>query len=207
MPDSRLLIVFVKAPRAGFVKTRLGATIGAEAACEAYHQMLDALCKQIGSLRNVQLRFSPNGAQSELQQWQQPGWTMAPQGEGNLGTRLTAAFREALAAGTQRVAIIGSDCPYLTVRDIDQAWTNLRDHDIVLGPARDGGYWLVALRQLYAELFGDVSWGTSDVLRQTIHRARAAGLRIHLLRELSDIDTEHDWREFLNSFASRPPLG
>jgi uncharacterized protein len=206
VPDSRLLIVFVKAPRAGFVKTRLATAIGAGAACEAYHHMIGGLWRELRPLRNVQLRFSPSDAASEVQVWQQPAWTLAPQGEGDLGARLTTAFGEAFAAGGQRVAIIGSDCPYLTVDDLEQAWARLGDHDVVLGPARDGGYWLVALRELHAELFREIPWGTPEVLPQTLDRARAAHLRVHLLRELSDIDTAGDWREYLNSFASRPPL-
>jgi uncharacterized protein len=206
MPDARLLIIFVKAPRAGFVKTRLATAIGAKAACEAYHHLIGGLWRELRPLRNVQLRFSPNDAASEVQPWQQPGWMMAPQGEGDLGARLATAFGEAFAAGTQRVVVIGSDCPYLTVNDIEQAWTCLDDHDLVLGPARDGGYWLVALRQLHADLFRGIPWGTPGVLRQTIECAHGAQLRVHLLRELSDIDTADDWREYLNSFASRPPL-
>jgi uncharacterized protein len=200
--DSGLLIVFVKAPRPGSVKTRLAATIGAEAACEAYLHMVEALWTQIRSLRNVQLRFSPEGAEPEVQRWLQPEWTMALQGDGDLGVRLTTAFADAFAAGAQRVAIIGSDCPYVTVDDIEQAWKALGDHDVVLGPARDGGYWLVALRQLYPDLFREIDWGTADVLKRTVDRARALNLRVHLRRELSDIDTADDWREYLNSFAS-----
>jgi len=206
VPESRLLIVFVKAPRAGFVKTRLAQIIGAKAACEAYCQIIEELWRRLRPLRNVQLRFSPSDAASEAQRWQQPGWTMSPQGDGDLGTRLTNAFADAFAAGAQRVAIIGSDCPYLTVNDIEQAWACLTDHDVALGPAVDGGYWLVALKQLHGEIFREIGWGTSEVLSQTIDRAHTAHLRVHRLRELSDIDTKDDWRNYLNSFASRRPL-
>jgi rSAM/selenodomain-associated transferase 1 len=207
VPESRLLIIFVKAPRPGFVKTRLAATIGVKAASEAYCQMFEELRRELGSLRNVQLRFSPSDAASEIPHWRGPGWTMSPQGEGDLGARLTTAFADAFAAGAQRIAVIGSDCPYLTVNDIEQAWASLSDYDVVLGPARDGGYWLVALRQLHREIFREIPWGTGDVLEHTLERARAAHLRVHLLRKLSDIDTAADWREYLNSFASRRPLG
>jgi uncharacterized protein len=204
--NARLLIVFVKAPRMGSVKTRLAASIGPKAACEAYQQMVGALSTRICSLRNVQLRVSPNGAESEVQPWQQPGWATAAQGEGDLGARLTTAFADAFRAGAQRVAIIGSDCPYVTIDDIEQAWANLSEHDVVLGPARDGGYWLVGLRQLQAELFREIPWGTADVLRQTVDRARGLNLGVHVLRELSDIDTAEDWREYLNSIASEGRL-
>lgn len=201
MSSERLLIVFVKAPRVGGVKTRLAAAIGAEAACEAYQRMVAALWKRIDRMDNVQLRFSPQEAAGEVQPWLRRGWTIAPQGGGDLGSRLAGAFADAFAAGAQRVAIIGSDCPYVTAADIEQAWAALDADDVVLGPARDGGYWLVALKQPQPNILAGISWGTSQVLERTLDRARAGKLRVHLLRELSDIDTADDWRSYLNSFA------
>ena len=202
MPQ-RLLIVFIKAPRAGNVKTRLAQSVGAEAACLIYQVLVGNLLRHIDSLGPVQLRFSPDDAEKEICPWRRKGWALAPQGSGALGRRLTAAFREAFAAGFERVAIIGSDSPEITPHDIRDAWAALREHDVVLGPTKDGGYWLIALRKVFPKLFKGIPWSTERVFSKTVEQARAADLRVHCLRELHDIDTEQDWKAYLrrNAFA------
>jgi uncharacterized protein len=197
------LIVFVRAPRAGAVKTRLAREIGATAACDAYHKLVRAVLNRINSIGNVQLRYSPDDAESEVQPWLRRSWTLSPQGSGDLGERLTRAFAESFADGARRVVIIGSDCPWLSDAEIEQAWNELETHDLVLGPARDGGYWLVGLREPKPAVFDGISWSTETVLEQTLERARGQSLRFLLLRELRDVDTLEDWHAFLgdNSFA------
>jgi uncharacterized protein len=201
--SERLLIVFVKAPRAGSVKTRLAQELGAERACEAYQKLVRAVLGNIQSLANVQLRYSPDDAESEVQHWRKPTWTTTAQGAGNLGERLARAFSDAFKNGASRVVIIGSDCPWLSAADIEETWSELETHDVVLGPARDGGYWLIGLRGPLPELFGGITWSTPDVLKQTVERATERGLRVRLLRELRDVDTFEDWKVFTrdNSFA------
>ena len=140
MQSECLLIVFVRAPRAGAVKTRLAQKIGASAACDAYQKLVRAVLNRIDSIRAVQLRYSPDDAESEVRPWLRPSWTLSPQGSGDLGERLTRAFAESFAAGANRVVIIGSDCPWLTGGDVEEAWNDLETHDLVVGPARDGGY-------------------------------------------------------------------
>jgi len=198
-----LLIVFVKAPRVGAVKTRLAQEIGARAACDAYGTLVRVVLRKIDALPNVQLRYSPDDAATGVQHWRKPSWTIAAQGAGDLGARLTGAFSDAFDSGASRVVIIGSDCPWLSATDIQQAWSDLETHDAVLGPACDGGYWLVGLRELLPELFQGISWSTGNVLEQSIARANARGLRLRLLRELRDVDTLEDWQAFTrdNSFA------
>ncbi|MBI2925144.1 MAG: TIGR04282 family arsenosugar biosynthesis glycosyltransferase [Verrucomicrobia bacterium] len=198
-PGPEQLIIFVKAPRPGAVKTRLAETLGAVAACEAYCRLVESLLSRLASLREVELRFTPDDAGAEIKRWLGPGWTARPQGTGDLGTRLEAAFVEAFARGAERVVIIGSDCPRVTVEDVQAAWRALEEHDVVLGPATDGGYWLIGLRSRQRELFDGIAWSTSRVLAQTLARAQAAGLRVQRLRELSDVDTAEDWRGFLAS--------
>src|SRR5262249_38381516 len=144
--STSLLIIFLKAPRVGTVKTRLASALGPEAACAAYRCLVTTLLDQLDGLKNVQLRFTPDEAQDEIRPWRRARWTLAPQGSGDLGTRLGTAFREAFAAGWQRVAIIGSDCPYVQRSDVNEAWTALENNDVVVGPAVDGGYWLIGLR-------------------------------------------------------------
>jgi glycosyltransferase A (GT-A) superfamily protein (DUF2064 family) len=85
----------------------------------------------------------------------------------------------------------------VTAADIEQAWLALEEHDLVLGPATDGGYWLIALQQPQPSLFHDIPWSSEHVLQETLQRATAAGLRVHQLRTLSDVDTAEDWRALL----------
>jgi rSAM/selenodomain-associated transferase 1 len=196
--DERLL-VFVKAPRPGAVKTRLAKTIGAAAAAAAYRQLVATLLNQLHDLGGVEVCFSPDDAAGEVRHWLKDGWSCTPQGEGDLGRRMHSAFQRAFYAGAKRVVIIGSDCPAIGVGDIREAWGGLQTHDVVLGPAADGGYWLIGLRQPQPDLFGDVCWSTDNVFEETLRRAQRAGLSVQLLRELADVDTDLDWRAFLGA--------
>jgi len=191
------LIVFIKAPRPGTVKTRLARTIGAEPACAAYRRIVATLLARLHSLGAVELCFHPDDALAEVQPWLRPGWTAAPQGGGDLGQRLQLAFQRAVAAGSRRVLVIGSDCPAVTLADLREAWDSLRARDVALGRASDGGYWLIGLREVQPDLFRDIPWSTENVFAETAQRIRRGGLTLHLLRELSDVDTEADWRSFL----------
>src|SRR5207245_4583452 len=125
---------------------------------------------QLSPLKQVQLRFTPDDAREEIERWQAAGWELQAQGEGDLGRRLRVAFDQAFLHGAGRVVIIGSDCPAVTVKDIRAAWDALERDDVVLGPARDGGYWLVGLRRAHPELFEAIEWSTGSVLDHTLLR-------------------------------------
>jgi rSAM/selenodomain-associated transferase 1 len=192
----RKLIIFVKAPRPGEVKTRLAKALGHERACDAYRKLVDRLLSNLKSLSDVELCFAPADAEKEIAPWLRSGWQAVPQTDGDLGARLTAAFARAFGAGAQRVVIVGSDCPFVTVKDIKEAFENLTSRDMAVGPATDGGYWLIGLRQPQPGLFQKIPWSTDQVLAETLSRARTLGLKMHLLRLLSDVDTQEDWEAF-----------
>ena len=196
MSEERLFI-FLKAPRPGAVKTRLAESIGASEAAAAYQILVETLLAKLALLSDVQLRFSPDDALSEIEPWLRPHWQARAQGEGDLGQRLERAFGEAFTEGVNRVVVIGSDCPELTAEDIRAAWAALARDDLVLGPAKDGGYWLIGLKSRQPSLFHSMPWSTDKVLEETLDRARHSGLTFKLLRELSDVDTEQDWLSFL----------
>ncbi len=191
------MIVFVKAPRPGTVKTRIAKTAGAARACAIYRELVGNVLQCLGSIRGAQLRFAPDDAANEIKPWLRADWTAIPQGGGDLGERLQRAFADAFTSGAERVVIVGSDCPEVCAADIEAACQQLKTHDLVLGPAVDGGYWLIGMHARQPELFRAIAWSSDEVLAQTLARAKSLGLRIQLLRILGDIDTEADWNAYV----------
>jgi rSAM/selenodomain-associated transferase 1 len=201
-----VLLVFVKAPRSGMVKTRLAAAVGDETAAELYRAMADRVRRETagGPERRVFV-FAPEAARPEVEAWL-AGETCEPQAAGDLGARMAAAFERAFAGGARRVALIGTDVPDLSRVHVRAALDALEHHDVALGPAADGGYYLIALRRPCPELFHGVAWSTPAVREQTLARASAAGLRVAELAPLSDVDTIGDLRrEWLRLRAWLPP--
>ena len=199
------VIVFVKAPRSGTVKTRLARTIGNQAACDIYRALVASVLRTVSSFPTVQVHFSPDDALSDIAPWLRPGWSAHPQGPGDLGQRMLRAFAHSFDRGVSKVIIIGSDCPEITLRDIDQASDALSSYSLVLGPATDGGYWLIGLTKSEPALFEEITWSSRHVLAQTLARATALGMRVHLLRTLSDIDTAEDWERYQCSKQAGTP--
>ena len=191
------LLVFAKAPRPGEVKTRLAETLGKDKACRAYEQLLRVLARQLAGSENVRVCHSPADGEAELRGYFPKEWEFRPQEGADLGIRLKNAIAEAFEKGARKVCVIGSDCPYLTVEDIRQTWILLDRHELVLGPATDGGYWLIALKRPEPRLFEEIEWGTSKVFKQTLDRAAEMQLKVAHLRELADVDKEADWRQFV----------
>lgn len=190
-PDK--LIVFVKAPVAGQVKTRLARAVGAAPAAAIYRRMVEIILGNLAALEDVEIHYAPADARGAIEHWLRPGWDALPQTEGSLGDRLIASFESAFERGAHRVVLIGTDCPEVTAQDIRDAWRALSSNDLVLGPATDGGYWLIGLAQRNPTVFENITWSSSLVLEQTLAHAREFMLKTQLLRELSDVDTEEDW--------------
>ncbi len=196
MPD--VLGVFVKAPVAGRVKTRLAAEVGARRAARLYRGIgrdIVAACVLPEAHRTV-VWFSPPGAQRSVRTWLQglPVSAFAPQREGGLGVRLSAAFGHHFREGARRVVVIGSDCRDVDRELVARALTALGDHDVVIGPANDGGFYLLGLRAPAAGLFRGVAWSTEAVLDRTLANAGRLGLECGLLPTLRDVDTVADAR-------------
>ena len=197
------LVVFVKAPRPGGVKTRLAQTLGADAACAAYRQLVETLLTHLAPLPSVELCFTPADASADINPWLRADWTACPQASGDLGARLHAAFTEHFLADAEHVVIIGSDCPAVTATDIEDAWVALAGHDVVLGPALDGGYALIGLRCAAPTLFSEMAWSTASVMADTRQRLAAAGLRHVELPPLADIDEPADLVHLPPCWSSR----
>jgi rSAM/selenodomain-associated transferase 1 len=190
------LAVFVRAPVRGAVKTRLASTLGDQAALGVYEELLTLLCSRLSRLptNSVVACHTPDEGAPALSRWLHPEWMLRPQGSGPLGERLSRAVVGAFSEGVQRLVIIGSDCPEIQESDIQEAWLALKSHDVVIGPAEDGGYWILGLRSPRVGVFRDITWSSADVFQQTLDRCREFQLSVHLLRRLQDIDTEADWK-------------
>jgi rSAM/selenodomain-associated transferase 1 len=197
--EAEQLIIFVKAPRDGEVKTRLAQSIGAERACAAYRELVTHVLGVGEKFGRAELRFSPDDAVAEITPWLRPSWTSQAQGDGDLGARMHRAFTDAFARGAERVVIIGSDCVEIETRDLRTAFRELKTHDVVVGPATDGGYWLIGLRAPQPEIFREIVWSSEQVFGQTLQRAKSLRLKSQLLRILNDVDTGEDWQRYLET--------
>lgn len=194
--DHRTLVVFVKQPTPGRVKTRLVPALGAEAAAALYRVLVEHVLRATSPARGEYERlvfFDPRHAAEAMRRWLVGVQLRHQSGEG-LGARLADAFERAFRRGADRVAVVGSDTPSLGRADVTSAFAALDAADVVLGPAEDGGYYLVALRAPQPALFEGIAWSTSGVLAQTLERAAAAGLRVARLATRRDVDTLEDLR-------------
>ena len=196
----RAILIFVKYPEPGKVKTRLAATLGAEMAADIYRRLVAAVIAALPDGDDLIVVFDPPEKRGKVAEWLGSALAgrradLAPQAAGDLGARLKQAFDEAFARGFEKVAVIGSDCIGLSPAVFSETWEALETHDAVLGPSTDGGYYLLALRQPCAALFRGIAWSTGAVRAQTLAQAQAAGLAVHELAALPDIDTEADWRQ------------
>jgi rSAM/selenodomain-associated transferase 1 len=191
--------VLAKEPVAGLAKTRLAATVGAAAAARAAAAMLaDTLDVVAGVDAARWLCFTPAAARRRMRRLA-PGFSLLPQVAGDLGDRLAACLAGLLERGAGRVAIVGADTPHVPVAAYTAA-LDLLDHvDVVLGPATDGGYYLVAAKAPRPELFVGVPMGTGEVLAVTLRRAAAGRLRVALLPPLRDLDRLEDLRAALDA--------
>lgn len=190
------LIVFLKRPRVGEVKTRLVPALGEAAAAALYRVLAEEEIRRTAPCAGEYRRlffFAPEDAGAAMRAWF-PGETWLPQRGADLGARMAAAFDQAFEAGARRATIIGSDVPWVSRELVAHALQSLDEVDLVLGPARDGGYYLLAVSEPRPQLFQGIAWSTPSVLAQTVERAGALGLSVRLLDTLSDIDTLEDVR-------------
>jgi hypothetical protein len=197
------IILFTRFPVAGRTKTRLIPALGSEGAAKLQRRLtLQALraaetcCIERGAALEIQFEGANEKAMSH---WLGDRFGFWPQTGEDLGARMRLAFTRAFNAGGRSTVLIGADCPLLTAEVLDQAFAALREYPVVLGPATDGGYYLIGLRQPVAELFTGPRWGTDSVLGDSLLILKQAGLRFSLLQPLNDIDRPEDlssWRRF-----------
>ena len=182
--------VFARRPVAGQVKTRLSPALPAAMAARLYEAVLADTLDAVRSAAAGERLIAWADAEPALPA--AAGFRARAQAQGDLGARLRDAFAALLPGPGDRAVIVGSDCPALTAELLERAFAVLAQHRIVLGPALDGGYWLLGLAEPAPELFNDIAWSTPHVLAQTQERAAALGLDIEWLPALADLDTPAD---------------
>lgn len=195
------LILFVKYPSPGKVKTRLGTTIGMEPAARLYRKFAETSFMIAAEMSKhstkVYVWFAPGGEPSAVQSWVgHEHFVYAEQKGDSLGDRMHHAFREVFRVGATKAVILGTDIPELDAAIVTEAFEKLCSHDVVLGPSTDGGYYLLGMAAPGHDLFDGVPWSTPEVFPATLrliekHHANAA-----FLPQLSDIDTLEDYIRF-----------
>ncbi len=196
-PDAQraCLAIFMRWPEAGVTKTRLLPVLGAEGAAALHRKLAEHTASIAREFRDVQsaqlVIYFTGGSPERMHAWLGEDIALRAQANGDLGSRLCDAF-ERECDQHDHVFAIGADCPTLTPAILRQAAAALQTHDVVLGPAEDGGYYLIGLKQPQPSLFEDIAWGESSVCRDTEVAAARVGLRVAKLPVLSDVDRPED---------------
>ena len=197
-PPASKLAIFARYPVPGEAKTRFSPSIPPELATQLHAAMVEDAVETalVANADQVALYWASDPAGRSA--FPLPsGVIVRAQSGPDLGARLSAAFAELLEGASSRAVVIGTDCPDLAPEALRRSLLALEDADLVLGPARDGGYYLIGLRRSTPGLFTGIEWGTDRVLEETLERAARVGLRAHWLETLEDLDTPADLVRFI----------
>lgn len=189
--SEQALLIFIRNPELGKVKTRLAQDLGDLEALRIYNTLLSHTRQVTLAVDAHRLLFYSDFIDRN-DEWPARRFDKHLQPKGDLGQRMQQAFEMALQTHEGAV-IIGSDCPELTPAILHEAQDQLQQHDFVIGPAADGGYYLLGMRQLAPTLFQDMTWSTENVFEETIRRIEALHASYHTLPTLSDVDYAEDW--------------
>jgi rSAM/selenodomain-associated transferase 1 len=206
-----LLIIFAKEPRPGQVKTRLSPPLSPQETAQLYHSFLLDILEEMSRIPDLRLAlaFSPPPARGFFRRLAPPGTDLFPQEGRDLGERMARAFACVFGAGFGPILLRGSDTPDLPAAVVSEAREVLAagKAQVVLGPATDGGYYLVGLNEPQPSLFQGPTWSSNTVLSSTLEVARQRGLEVHLLPSWPDIDTYADLLTFLHRARPAPQPG
>ena len=187
--SKNLLLIFTRNPELGKVKTRLAKSIGNETALEIYKFLLNKTKEVTENLTcNKAVYYSVKVRENDI--WDSEVYQKHQQIGDDLGIRMQNAFQNSFDASYEKVLIIGSDLYDLTPNHINEAFTKLDSNDIVIGPAEDGGYYLLGMKKLQPNIFQNKEWGTSSVRKDTLKDLQK--VNVHLLEELNDVDVIED---------------
>jgi rSAM/selenodomain-associated transferase 1 len=190
----RVLGLFAKEPVPGRVKTRLAAATSIQWARRVADAFLHDLVDRLAAVDAQRvLVFAPAHAKPFFDELAGDRFALTAQADGDLGQRLSAFFTAQIAGGADAVVALGSDSPTVSLEYVEQAFRELERADIVLGPALDGGYYLVGCARRLPPIFEGITWGTSRVLAETVARLHDPAWRLALLPPWYDVDTLDDW--------------
>jgi len=215
-PNSELasrLIILTRYPELGKSKTRLIPALGPRGAADLHRNLTEHTLSWARRWKerfpaSLEVHFTGR-SEASFQEWLGPDLSYRPQPEGDLGRRMHEAFLQAFQEGVEKVVIVGTDCPGLDEDLTQEAFARLDQGEVALGPAKDGGYYLIGLRRPVEELFRAIPWGTGEVLAKTLETAQRLGLRVSLLEPLEDIDRPEDlpvWEKFSSTLSLPSPL-
>ena len=202
MNSKNLLIIFTKNPELGKCKTRLAKSIGDTAALEVYKKLLQHTAKVTQDLSADKVVFN-NTEPIDQDDFSSTHFSKKNQRGDDLGEKMSNAFQEAFQNNYEKIVIIGSDLYDLQTRDIDEAFLQLTHNDYVIGPAKDGGYYLLGMKKFTPEVFQEINWSTATVLKETLHILK--NKKVALLTQKNDIDTIDDiknievFQQYINS--------
>ncbi len=204
------LILFTRYPEPGTTKTRLIAALGADGAAELHRQMAEravGVARELRAMTGVAVEIRYDGGDDcRMRQWLGNDMVYAVQTGLDLGERMDHAFKDGFDRGYDRIVVMGSDCPELTAGILKEAFQSLDRHPVVLGPAADGGYYLIGLKQRFPRVFQEIPWGTASVLESTRKTLLSLEVPFALLERLGDVDTPEDlhiWENFQKTRISR----
>ncbi|MGD1847740.1 MAG: TIGR04282 family arsenosugar biosynthesis glycosyltransferase [Salibacteraceae bacterium] len=192
---TNLLLIFAKNPDLGKAKTRLAKTVGDEAALRVYKALLAHTQGITQEVKVDKAVFYADRLGPENDGWRTDAFMREVQSGADLGVRMSTAFSWGFVQGYKRIVIIGTDCYELDAQGLENAFEALMDHDAVIGPAKDGGYYLLGLSDMLPSLFQDKNWSTDEVLPATLSDLEKGNAKVKLLTTLSDVDTEADLPE------------
>jgi len=192
--SKNLLLIFIKNPKPGKVKTRLAETVGKDKAYQIYLDLLNYTISEAMKVDSArQVWYSSYIDRDD--KIDEDSFQKSVQSGKDLGEKMMNAFAQGFKDGYGKIVIIGSDCPEIAASIIEDAFEKLDEFDVVLGPSEDGGYYLLGMRQLIPELFSNIDWSTERVLQQTMVAIQQKKLTWHQLPVLNDIDTEEDLKK------------
>jgi len=212
-PNDAALVIFARSPVPGRVKTRLLPVFTPEEACEIHRALLgdvvERSIRSVGATASITLAWSEPPPAGSFGIDLPDTIAVEAQAQGDLGERMAFAVQSKMRAGFRRVVILGTDAPTLPGDHLAAAFAALREVEVVLGPAGDGGYYLVGLSKLRIEIFRDIRWGSPEVLAATHKRLRKLGVPYRDLGMWHDVDTPEDaarlWKEILRMKERRAP--
>jgi rSAM/selenodomain-associated transferase 1 len=202
-------LVFAKLPHAGRVKTRLVGTLSAREAAALHLACLQDTLRMVEAFGGAEPQLLLAADSRNAQRFARrlglgPNWQVRTQGRGTLGARLARAFRSGFRDGAEHIVAVGSDSPWMGVQRLRAAFRALTDVDVVLGPAADGGYYLLGARRLLPELFEAIPWGSGHVLAMTLRALHNCGASWRLLPRDFDLDRPADLRRAERLLRVRP---